>query len=206
MNFQKTYIIFLFAVLLSCEKTKVEELIPVTSSQIVNLHAPQTTDYMTNPPTITGDFVKFDFSSGETTTNTTEWDIAFRGTTILVNGGESTGATQEPERNGNAAAYILSETFSETKEVNESLLQQDGSSGHAITTGSGNGWYTYDPSTHLISPTAGKVLIFRTADNHYAKVEILSYYKDNDSSKIENGRYYTFNYVYQPNFGVTTFE
>jgi hypothetical protein len=73
----------------------------------------------------------------------------------------------------------------------------------AIPTGSGNGWYSYNPTTHLISPIAGKVLIFRTADDLYAKVEILSYYKDKDPSS--DGQHYTFDYVYQPNEGVTNF-
>jgi hypothetical protein len=39
-------------------------------------------------------------------------------------------------------------------------------------------------------------------------VEILSYYKDSPPTpdyRFSQGRYYTFNYIYQPNEGVTSF-
>ena len=64
------------------------------------------------------------------------------------------------------------------------------------------------PPTFLITPTPGKILVFRTADGKYAKVEILSYYKDSPPTpdyRFSQGRYYTFNYIYQPNEGVTSF-
>jgi hypothetical protein len=190
------------------------QLQAIEAEQFINLHAPQTSDFTTNPPTTTGDFVKFDFSTGTTTTSDTDWDIAFRGTTILVNGGSSSGIAEEPSRTGNAAAYIVTDVFNDVNAIAESSFEQDSSTGLAITTGSGNGWYNYDgsnPSAPKIEPIPGKVIIFRTADNKYAKVEILSYYKDNPEVITEeiaqnDSRYYTFNYVYQPNDNVTTFE
>ena len=51
---------------------------------------------------------KFDFVTGEKSTSETEWDIAFRGTTICINGGTSTGTADEPVRNGNAGAVVVS--------------------------------------------------------------------------------------------------
>jgi hypothetical protein len=188
-------------------------LLEIASEQVINLHAPQTTDFSTNPPTTSGNFVKFDFSTGTITTSETDWDIAFRGTTILVNGGASSGIAEEPTRTGNAGAYIVDNTFANVTSVTETSFLQDSTTGLAITTGSGNGWYTYDgsnPSAPKITPTPGKVIIFRTADNKYAKVEILSYYKDSPTIvtpdiAANDSRYYTFNYVYQPNENVTTF-
>ena len=82
------------------------------------------------------------------------------------------------------------------------------SSALAISTGSGNGWYTYNGQTHVISPTPGKILVFKTHDGLYAKIEILSYYKDspaNPNAFTDPSRYYTFNYIYQPNKGQTSF-
>ena len=159
-------------------------------------------DYTTNPPTISGDYIKFSFETGAATT-TDNWDIAFRGSTILVNGGEAT-AEDQPERTGNAAVYITSGTLASVEEVTTALLKTDSSvDGLAITTGSGNGWYNYDQSTHIITPIAGKVLVVKTNNGKYAKLEILSYYKDADTSS--DSQYYTFNYIYQPNEGVTTF-
>jgi len=133
---------------------------------------------------------------------------AFRGTSIIINGGVSLGTTDEPDRTGNAAAYIASGTLASVLEVDSSLLLQDTTSGYAIPTGSGNGWYLYNPQAFLITPIAGKILVFRTRDGRYAKVEILSYYKDapeNPDVMVDESRYFTFNYVYQPNEGVTSF-
>lgn len=177
--------------------------------QYSNLHADQDVDYTTNPPTYSGEFIKFDFETGSTTTSETDWDIAFRGTTILVNGGDTTGISQEPLRTGSAAAYIYDGLFQDLTEVDESLLRNDDMyDGLAIPTGSGNGWYNY--SSMVITPIAGKVLVFRTADNRFAKMEIISYYKDaptditNEIATTDN-RYYTFNYTYQPEAGNNSF-
>jgi hypothetical protein len=94
-------------------------------------------------------------------------------------------------------------------EVNLQQLSQDSSSGYAVPSGAGNGWYTYQgPPVNLITPTPGKILVFRTNDGKYAKMEILSYYKDapeNPDAYTSESRYYTFNYQYQPNEGITNF-
>ena len=145
---------------------------------VSNLYAPQDTDYTQNPPAASGPFVKFDFSTGTTTTSDTDWDIAFRGTTILINGGSSSGILDAPQRTGNAGAYIADGIFDEINSINSGAFAQDGPDGLAIPTGSGNGWYTYDPTQLTILPIPGKVIVLRTADNKYAKIEILSYYKD----------------------------
>ena len=110
---------------------------------------------------------------------------------------------------GQAAAYIASGTMGSITDVDTSLFVQDSDTGYAITTGSGNGWYTYSgPPAHLITPIPGKVLVFKTRDGKYAKVEILSYYENapaNPDISVHATPYYTFNYVYQPNADVTTF-
>ena len=49
-----------FLLLNSCSKDE-KELLAVESNRIDNLHAPQTSDYSTNPPSVSGDFVKFNF-------------------------------------------------------------------------------------------------------------------------------------------------
>uniref|UniRef100_UPI00404912A3 HmuY family protein n=1 Tax=Gelidibacter sp. TaxID=2018083 RepID=UPI00404912A3 len=172
----------------------------VESQTITNLYAPQLGGQ--GQPT-SGEFAKFDFATGQATTSETDWDIAFRGTSIIVNGGVSLGTTDEPNRSGNAAAYIATGTMASVAEVSVDSFIQDSETGYAITSGSGNGWYNYNPANNQIDPIPGKVLVFRTRDGKYAKVEILSYYLDSDTSN--EARYYTFNYVYQPNEGVTTF-
>lgn len=198
-----TLVTFLCIAFTSCSKDDDPVLLEIKSEKVTNLHAPQTGGQ--GQGAISGAFTKFDFATGKTTTSDTDWDIAFRGTAIIVNGGKSSGTTDEPKRNGNAAAYISSGTLASVKSVTVANFKQDAADGFAIKTGSGNGWYTYNPTTHLISPTPGKILVFKTRDGKYAKVEILSYYKDTDTSNPANSRHYTFNYVYQPNAGMTTF-
>ncbi len=178
-------------------------LLELESQTITNLYAPQIGGQ--GQGDISGEFTKFNFATGQSTTSETEWDIAFRGSTIIVNGGVSLGTNDEPARTGNAAAYLETGTFTNISAVNPVLFEQDSDTGYAIPSGGGNGWYNYNPSLNQIDPIPGKVLVFRTHDGTYAKVEILSYYKDFDSSVGANARYYTFNYVYQPNEGVTTF-
>lgn len=157
---------------------------------------------------ISGAFTKFSFATQDTTDSDTDWDIAFRGTTIIVNGGVSQGTTDEPERTGDAAAYIVEDAlFSEVTTVSSDLFVQDAVESLAIPSGSDNGWYNYDPFTNIVTPLAGVVLVFRTVDGLYAKVEILSYYEDAPASPdaADASRYYTFNYTYQPNNNVSIF-
>ena len=183
-----------------------DDLLPVVSITIEDLHAPQEGG-MGQP--ISGPFTKFDFDTGMETDSETDWDIAFRATDIIVNGGSSMGTIDEPNRNGDGGAYIVMGTMADVTEVDVSLFTQDSENGYAIMSGSGNGWYTYTgPPTFLVTPTAGRILVFKTADGKFAKVEILSYYQgapDSPDAFTDQSRYYTFNYVYQPNSGETTF-
>lgn len=189
----------------SCSDDNDNPLLEIESSTFSNLKATQSADYSTNPPTITGDYIKFSFKTGAITTGN-DWDIAFRGSTIIVNGGEAT-ATDQPARTANVGAYIASGTLASVTDVNTTLFVSDSATnGLAIPTGSGNGWYTYNATTHIISPIAGKIIVVKTHDGRYAKLEILSYYENSQpNTDLSNSQYYTFNYVYQPNEGVTTF-
>lgn len=195
-------------VAISCSDNN--DIVPdeVSAKQVVNLYAKQTTDRSVHPAVESGEFVKFSFKSGTIVTND-NWDIAFRGTTILVNGGVPTGKTQEPNRTGNAALTIVEGKFSEIKKVpSAAVFKQDAADALALPKST---WYTYDRSDHSIDPATGKVLIIKTNDGHYAKMEIISYYKDMDSSNSADpansgAQYYTFNYVYNVNSGDKNFQ
>lgn len=122
----------------------------------------------------------------------TGWDLAFKGTTILVNSG-----TSGP---GNGAAQVLEGLFEEVTEAPTDGWEQDGADGYAIPTGSGNGWYSYNPATQTVMPVPGRVLLIRTADGRYAKVSMVSYYQGAPTSPGagSTARYLTFDYVFQP--------
>ena len=191
-------IILLFA---SCEKSSNNNIIDEKVIQFVELNASQ---YEVNilDSLVTGKFEKFSFSEGDTVSHD-NWDVAFSGTTIIVNGGDSYNVNQ-PERIGNAAVYIAIGVMSDIKTVDVGKLTQDNELGPAIIDDlgiSGQGWASYNHESHILSPIAGKILVFRTHDNKYAKMEILYYYDSEDPqpSQGDYGGFYTFNYVYQSN-------
>lgn len=189
-----------FSFLTSCSKEESNTIVPTTleTMKFSNLYAPQTGG---QGQPVGGAFTKFSFSQNAIVTDDS-WDIAFRGTTILVNGGTSIGITDEPTRTGNAAVSIVSNTLSAVTTIpSATTFIQDGTNSYAIPTGSGNGWYNYNSTTNIISPIAGKVFVVKTHNGKYAKMEIISYYKDApvnpDATSLS--RYFTFKYVYQPN-------
>ncbi len=174
------------------------------SATVENLEAPQTGG---QGEPVGGPFTKFSFATGTVTDSETEWDIAFRGTTIAVNGGVATGTAEEPVRNGNAGASIETGTFAEVTSAEGLAFAQDADGAFAIPTGSDTGWYNYNPATFTVTPIPGRVLVFRTHDGKFAKVEILSYYRDAPAQPdafVDESRVYTFNYVYNPNEGETS--
>jgi hypothetical protein len=195
---------FLFT---SCkdETSTVEPAKTLETKTVSNLAADPTVNAGTGQPqAATGKFTLFSFKNNAVVENKDSasnlWDIGFRGTTIIVNGGAI--------RSGQGGAYVYTGLFTDLKEVpaNQVFSTDESSTALAITTGSGKGWYNYDGSNNWISPIAGKILVVRTGDGKYAKVEILSYYKDAPTtvSATAVARYFTFRYAYQSN-GSKTF-
>lgn len=124
------------------------------------------------------------------------WDLAFSGTTIRVNAG-----TSGP---GAGGAFVLVGAYDNLVTVPaDSVFKTDNYPAYAITKGSGKGWYNYDGATNLLTPIPGRVLVIKTADGKYAKVEILNYYRGGvtpsasatDEIKTSEQRYYTFRYT-----------
>ena len=163
-----------------------------------------------------GPYTKFSFLEGGIVSDSAEnWDIAFRNSKILINGGvgEITDPVQ-PNRTGDAAAYIIDGEMGDITSVNEDLLRQDGDNTSMYGTTAiiddqgqaGLGWSIYNPLAvpfPMLDAAAGKILVFRTHDNKYAKVEIKGFYDDPITNPY--GGFYTFNYVYQSEEGNTTF-
>lgn len=194
--------IFLF----SCSKSTTTVVAPLAATTVKDL--PADTIIGVTPqgqPFGAGKYTFFSLEKNTVVPNsdsaTTKWDLAFSGTKILTNSGNS--------GNGLGGAFVQIGLFDELKTISsDSVFKVDnGPSSYAITFGSGRGWYTYDPIKNLVTPLAGRVLVIRTASGKYAKVEIIAYYKGGatlavtapDAEKITKQRYYTFRYIYQPN-------
>lgn len=176
--------------LTSCSEETITDTTPALESKIVSdLMADASQPY-------TGHFTLFNFRDNAQVSiadsASTKWDIGFRGTTIILNGG-----TSGP---GVGGAQIISGIFDEIKEAPTSGFVQDNETTYAITTGSDKGWYHYDGATNTISPIAGKVIVIKTADGKYAKMEILSYYQGAPATPdaASKSRHYKFRYIYQP--------
>ena len=154
-------------------------------------------------PTGTGNFTLFSLRENMIIANedsaSADWDIAFRGTDILINSG-----TSGP---GNGAAQLLDGLFEEVLEAPTEGWIQDGETGPAIPFGSGTGWYNYNPAAMVVSPFPGRVILIRTADGLYAKMRIISYYQGApDAPTVDDAaRYYTFEFLLQPD-GSRSFE
>lgn len=186
-----------------------EDPLPVVATTISNLPADPGTGFnpTTGQPTgLTKKFTFFSFKTGEIVANadsaTNKWDLGFNGTSIIVNS-----ATSGP---GTSQAQIVSGIFDELTAAPEAGYLSDNdpapiagapNANLAIPTGSGKGWYTYDGVNMVNKPTAGKIIVVKTSEGRYAKMEIISYYKDAPANPTFNNlaRYYTFRYVYQPN-------
>lgn len=189
------YLFLISVVLYSCSDNPVVEPPPPPAGPL----AVHTVSNLQADTALTGNFTYFRFSDSSLVTGadtaTNKWDIGFRATTVIINGGAI--------RYGSGGAIVLKETSFDTVSIApESGYGQDTSATQlAIKTGSGNGWYEYDFKTNYISAIPGVVLVIKTGDGKYAKVEIQSYYKDKDPQPMPNPtnfRYYTFRFTYQP--------
>lgn len=181
--------------LVSCSKD--DQSTTLETKSFSNLYAPQNGG---QGQPASGQFTRFSFATNSIVTDNS-WDIAFRGTTIIVNGGTKVGLTDEPDKTGTGAISIVSSTLDSVKTTPDvSTFKQDGTGIYAIPTGSNNGWYNYNPNGHLITPLPNKIFVVKTHNNKYAKLQITSYYKNSPASPglTDSTNYYSFKFVYQP--------
>ncbi|MFP4093145.1 MAG: HmuY family protein [Cyclobacteriaceae bacterium] len=195
-----TYLMLSGALLVfsSCEEEE-----PVVAQEV---EAVLIEDLVTEGSRMAPDPTYFDLESGQVVddeqANTTDWDIAFDNTSILVNSGIS--------GPGQVEAQVMETGFDNLSEAPLDGYQQDTESSLAIAAGSNNSWYTYTsstPPTNAVLPIPGRVIVLRTNEGNYVKMEILSWYKGNPDPSSEEfadfdtrpeGRHFTFQYVLQP--------
>lgn len=140
-------------------------------------------------------FVYFDFSNSSVVEvmdpASLEWDLAFRRTTILTNGGAT-----NPAGLGGAASLgtVDFETLSDVPEGTEFQADQIARRKAKPENPSFHQWYEYDFLNHRLTPTKA-VYIIRTADGKYVKLQFLDYYCGATPGC------FTFRYVYQGNGG-----
>lgn len=188
----------------SCDKDDVPAPVTVQTKSVNNLPADTIVGISSmGQPYGSGKYTLYSLETNAVIANTdsatAKWDIGFRGTTIIINGGNS--------GPGTGGAFVYTGTFADLKTIpTDSTFRVDNApTSYAIKTGSGNGWYNYNGATQLITPIPGRILVVRTATGKYAKIEIQNYYKGgvtpdataSDNVKLTTQRYYTFRYTYQ---------
>jgi len=190
--------------LASCDKDEVPAPVTVQTKSVNNLPADTILGLTSmGQPYGSGKYTLYSLENNKVIDNTdsatAKWDIGFRGTTIIINGGNS--------GPGAGGAFVYVGTYSDLATIpTDSTFRVDNAPvSYAIKTGSGNGWYSYNGATQLITPIPGRVMVIRTATGRYAKIEILNYYKGgvtpdataSDNDKLTKQRFYTFRYTYQ---------
>tara|TARA_B100001029_G_scaffold25034_1_gene17572 strand:+ start:4462 stop:5028 length:567 start_codon:yes stop_codon:yes gene_type:complete len=188
---------------LSCNK---EDNLSVVWVSEYNLFAP---DSIRSEKKTIKKYIKYSLSEEDTVSND-KWDIAFKGSKIIINGGFKTSG-DEPERTGTGGVYIMKgKSFASIKKVeDENLFKQDKENSLAIENENGKGWwYLKDLLSNILYPIDNNVLIIKTHNGRYAKMKIDSYYKDSpeEPSFRSQASYYSFVYWYQPNQGIKSLE
>lgn len=120
---------------------------------------------------------------------TTKWDFGLRFTTFILN--------SNAYGPGNAAAILQSSIY-----ANVTTAPETGYAYDTTTTKKGikdGSWYDYNPATHAFTPKAGQTFIFRTADNYYVKMELLSVDYEPFAGPVPQRLIYRFRYTYQSN-------
>ena len=175
-RFPFSIVLLVFVLLGACARTGAMQSVPPEPQTVMNIDA-SGDDYVyyslrDNRP------VEASEAAGEA------WDIAFQSTNIRVNG----------------SVQLVETSFEAVVTAPEEGYVSDEPDRAAIPGGSGNGWYLYDSSVHLVMPIPNRTLVLKTAAGLYAKVEILSFnWMDPTTGSDDGGdpRFYTFRYAYQ---------
>jgi len=189
----------------ACKKNETPLVVStVTTDTVFSLAADTIIGFSNNQPIGAGKFTFFSFESksqiANADSNSTKWDIGLSGSKIITNSGNS--------GPGFGGAFVYNGTFDELTSISaDSVFSVDNApAAYAIPWGNNKGWYVYEfPPINLLNPIPGKILVIRTANGNYAKMEILNYYKGgvtpsadaSDDEKTTKQRYYTFRYTYQ---------
>lgn len=190
--------------LTSCDKEEVPVPVTVQTKSVSNLPGDTILGLTSmGQPYGSGKYTLYSLETNKVIDNadsaTRKWDIGFRGTTIITNSGNS--------GPGAGGAFVYTGLFGDLAQIptDSSFRIDNAPTAYAIKSGSGNGWYSYNGATNLITPIPGRILVIRTASGKYAKIEIQNYYKGgvtpdataSDNDKLMKQRYYTFRYTFQ---------
>lgn len=118
-------------------------------------------------------WVYWDLEAGATVTEADAWDLGFQRSTVKVNGGVSGGGgVMVAALPGQYAAFETLTTAPAEGYVTDLDDDGDGAVEYAL-----GGWYSYDSSTHTLSP-ADMLYVVRSTDGQHYRLRFLSYYDE----------------------------
>jgi hypothetical protein len=181
-------------ILFSCDSNDdPTPIVELEATLVEDLAAPNDViDRTTGEVTEERPFQFFSLEQNALVSENENWDLAFKGTTIRVNS------------SNNVSAAVVNGIFEEITEVPaNATFATDTETSFAIPTGSGSGWYNYNPATFTVTPIPGRVILVQTTAGNFSKIEILSYYKGNPPADQINpmntpSAHYTFRFVLRP--------
>lgn len=133
----------------------------------------------------------------KTDSATNKWHFGFRvearKMNIITNGGSS--------GPGGCEARVVQGVFDTYNNAPAEGYASDKSGEPAIPNKVPNSWVDYNMTTHMLTPKAGAIILLKTGEGRYAKMEIISFYKGAPVPpvKYDDIGYFTLRYVYQPN-------
>ena len=131
------------------------------------------------------EWVYFDFSSGtvvSTSRDSLDWDLAFKRTDILTNGGDTNPA-------GAAGAVDLGEIpLSEAVPPADGYLADATDDENGVENPALHKWYSYNWTTHIVN-SKGHIFAVRTTTGEVVLLKFASYYCDDGSSGCVTFRY-----------------
>lgn len=189
-SFQQVTILIFFAgfIAFSCDDSTGGEEITISENIIPDIPAEVQSIISTTAPYAnipgdtagTGKYTFFDLDTGEIIEDSTSalWDIGFSQTTIIANTGKGGGL------------QIAEQGYDE-------VVEAPADNYVANTSEASSDWYEYIPSQFRIEVLENRTIFILTPDGNYAKVEMSSYYFNEDFD--EEPRYFTFFYTLQQN-------
>lgn len=132
---------------------------------------------------------------------TQEWDVVFNNVynSYVTANNPNKNAIPGPSGTGKGALLIVDKAFDAVTEAPSDADFDAAASTAGMQSGSTDGWYTYDMTSHLMFAVANRTIVIRTATGKYAKLEMISLYKGNPATPTLStpAPYLTFRYWVQ---------
>lgn len=106
-----------------------------------------------------------------------QWDLAFQRFVIAINGGVSGEGSVEVAVVEGSGLESLTQAPAEGYRVDEADGDDENTGPDRVF----DSWYSYDPSTHILTPAALRYVVF-TSDGNYVKLEMAGYYDEAGTS------------------------